>query len=110
MRRGSDMFTIVGGVYRENCLDPAFDEILGSGGRAAIAVSQLLSGMSSDVHFHTVATPREIARLGPVLQGLGINFHAIKRSQEIQFQYNHSVDKAVLFPDYRAIEMIEKLG
>lgn len=35
------MLTIVGGIYREVCLRPQWDEVYGSAGRAASAVARL---------------------------------------------------------------------
>ncbi len=34
------MITVVGGVYRERCMRPAWDDIYGSAGRAATAISR----------------------------------------------------------------------
>lgn len=36
---------IVGGVYREVCLEPAIDQVFGSGLRAALAVSRASPGL-----------------------------------------------------------------
>ena len=35
------MLTIVGGIYREICLRPQWDEVYGSAGRAASAIARL---------------------------------------------------------------------
>lgn len=34
------MITIVGGVYRERCMRPGWDDIYGSAGRAATAIAR----------------------------------------------------------------------
>jgi nucleoside 2-deoxyribosyltransferase len=44
------MLTIVGGVYRERCLRPAWDEIFGSAGRGATAIARL--GGQVQLHSH----------------------------------------------------------
>lgn len=42
------MITIVGGVYRERCMRPAWDEIYGSAGRAATAIARF--GGQAELH------------------------------------------------------------
>ncbi|MCQ4313906.1 PfkB family carbohydrate kinase [Pseudomonas stutzeri] len=42
------MITIVGGVYRERCMSPAWDDIYGSAGRAATAVARF--GGQAELH------------------------------------------------------------
>lgn len=37
-------FTIVGGVYRERCVEPLWDAIYGSAGRALAATTQIAPG------------------------------------------------------------------
>lgn len=44
------MLKIVGGVYRERCLRPFWDEIYGSAGRAARAIAHL--GGEVELHSH----------------------------------------------------------
>ncbi|GFZ66165.1 hypothetical protein PSE10B_26870 [Pseudomonas amygdali pv. eriobotryae] len=42
------MITIVGGVYRERCMRPAWDDIYGSAGRAATAIARF--GGQAELH------------------------------------------------------------
>lgn len=43
-------FTVVGGVYKENCAWPAHDTIQGSAGRAALCLSQLDKAVTVSLH------------------------------------------------------------
>src|SRR3546814_8104813 len=52
------MLSIVGGFYIERCIEPQWDEIFGSGGRAAAAITS--TGVS--VRFHTYVTDRSAER------------------------------------------------
>jgi hypothetical protein len=71
--------SIVGGVYHERCLWPDWDQVYGSGGRAAAA----LSGQSGSITLHAYA-PDETAKLfEPCRAMYGFKFERVPAEQTV---------------------------
>jgi nucleoside 2-deoxyribosyltransferase len=76
---------IVGGVYRELCTAPAWDIYLGSGGRAAAAISRLSENVELYAYCSSVSRPH--AESDMRAYGLSINW--TEASKDITFTYLH---------------------
>ncbi|WP_440091064.1 PfkB family carbohydrate kinase [Pseudomonas putida] len=87
------MITIVGGVYRERCMRPAWDDIYGSAGRAAAAIARF--GGQAELHAcmddytHVVVEARATAE--------GFKFKATPEPASVTFEYIHGLST----PDIR---------
>lgn len=90
---------VVGGTYREQCLEPSWDAYYGSGGRAASALSSV-----SDVVFHTYLNegidafewkwPRKLQ-----LKAYGDNDHI-----PLRFEYDHPLSTPKITPHPRDVK------
>lgn len=86
---------IVGGVYRERCSFPEWNQIFGSAGRAAVA----LSAHVDTVVLHTFVSDGEVASVEANFGGFGVDVHSINRTQEIGFDYLHSLSTPEIWPE-----------
>ncbi len=84
---------IVGGLYRELCDVPAWDCTLGSGGRAALAASSLVTG----VELTAYASAADAASI-KTLQMHGITTHLSSRPSPIVFAYFHPLSSPHIEP------------
>jgi len=87
------MITIVGGVYRERCMRPAWDDIYGSAGRAAAAIARF-HGQTHlharvDGYIEAIVEARAIAE--------GFQFTAHPAPSSTTFEYIHGLST----PDIR---------
>ena len=85
---------VVGGVYGERCAFPHWEEVYGSGGRAAAG----LSSHVDDVRLHTVLPLEEKNRVRARLGGLGVEVAAREGEQFIGFDYLHCLSDPVVTP------------
>lgn len=83
---------IAGGLYREFCLHPHWDALLGSGGRAARALSQLLPSTIFSCYFER---PQDF---DTVLHALGVSGSCAVRPNPIVFAYFHPLSRPHLQP------------
>lgn len=83
---GADI-SVVGGVYRERCMRPAWREIYGSAGRAASA----MASMGALVSLHSYLDP--VAAEVLASRGAFEGFHVARNDsvQEIAFDYDHGL-------------------
>lgn len=84
---------IIGGVYRELCMVPAWNQIYGSGGRAARAIC----GMSSDIRLHTYENSDNAGALEQ-LKALGIKVSATPSDVAVAFSYFHPLSRPYIEP------------
>ncbi|MDX4006093.1 nucleoside 2-deoxyribosyltransferase, partial [Pseudomonas aeruginosa] len=61
------MISVSGGVYYEQCMCPTWQELFGSGGRAATAIARL--GGAVNLTTYTDSTAESILRLRAALEG-----------------------------------------
>lgn len=95
---------IVGGLYREQCCIPEWDAVLGSGGRAAAAISTLSPG--SILHAYTEDFESE----GVVsLEKLGIEMRLSPRPTGIVFAYFHPLSRPYIQPPPSEIKQQPKI-
>lgn len=86
-----NMINIIGGVYREKCLKPSWNDIFGSGGRAAIAIAQ----MGSDVHLYAYAPQifvDEFQYKIDLIDQVSFVLTSYQTDEEITFNYDHGLD------------------
>jgi nucleoside 2-deoxyribosyltransferase len=90
----STSITIVGGVYHESCIWPTWDQIYGSGGRAAAAISGHVDRVLLRAYYHPGAAQRfmENVRL------YGFSFDPVDIDQAISFEYIHSLSVPSIQP------------
>lgn len=74
---------VVGGTYIERCRYPSVDRIMGSGARAACA----LSGLSNSVRFYSAIDPDTRESAGVTLGGFTLSSNWVERNERIQFDY-----------------------
>lgn len=87
------MITVVGGVYRERCVQPRWDALYGSAGRAATALA--FRGPTKLVTYVDDANRRELqARMNPG----GIELEAHRVGQTVSFDYVHPLSIPVIQP------------
>ena len=85
---------VVGGVYGERCSFPHWDEVYGSGGRAAAGLSSHVDG----VRLHTVLPPKEKDAVRARLGGFGMEVAAREGEQLIGFDYLHCLSDPIVTP------------
>ena len=90
---------VVGGVYGERCAFPCWDEVYGSGGRAAAG----LSGHVASIRLHTVLPPDQEDAVRARLGGFDVEVAARKGEQLIGFDYLHCLSNPVIVPGVRHI-------
>ena len=79
---------VLGGFYYERCIRPSWDEVYGSGGRAAIAIA--ISG--SDVEFHTYTSPKSAPLLQMYTQAYSnLATHTTPIAKAVTFYYLHDL-------------------
>jgi hypothetical protein len=93
------MLTIVGGTYREICHEPLWDELYGSGLRAAVALSDLSEGLA----YYTFVGPDERRELAAKADYARVQVHATMLPATVRFVYNHPLATPNIYPS------IEKL-
>ena len=85
---------VVGGVYGERCAFPVWNQVYGSAGRAAAA----LSGHVDDVRLHTVLPPEEQQRTTTRLDSFEVKVIAREGAQLIGFDYLHCLSDPIVTP------------
>jgi len=86
--------TVVGGVYHERCIWPEWDQLYGSAGRAAAA----LSGHVEQVRLCTYARSDTSTFFQPYASLYGFTFDPIDAAQTISFEYVHSMSTPTICP------------
>jgi hypothetical protein len=81
-------WAVVGGVYRERCVRPDWDEVFGSGGRAASALANM--GQRADLYAYADPTTAESMGARAVLEGFRFSPTMIERA--VGFDYLHGLD------------------
>ena len=86
--------TVAGGLYRERCIWPEWNRVLGSGGRAAAAVV----GHVDAITFRTYASPTAVEEYRPQAEIDDLEFIPEDVDQFISFEYVHSLSTPVITP------------
>jgi hypothetical protein len=91
---------VFGGVYRERCAFPEWNQVFGSAGRAAAGLSALVD----EVYLHTFLAPTERKMVDALLGSFGVMILPSERSGPIGFDYLHSLAAPDITPSLNAIE------
>lgn len=86
--------TIAGGIYHERCVWPQWDQIYGSGGRAAAA----LVGHVDQITLRGYAQEEIASQFRVLSEAYGFTFDPIKASQAISFEYFHCLSVPIIRP------------
>ncbi|MBA0045120.1 PfkB family carbohydrate kinase [Mycobacteroides sp. LB1] len=81
--------TIVGGTYREYCVEPAIDRLLGSGLRAA----GLLASLGDDVAYVTAIEESSAPEFDAVCASLAVSANAAPRTGSVAFAYETPIHR-----------------
>ena len=93
------MLTVVGGTYREVCYEPDWDQLFGSGLRAAIAASTLIADTTEcPVKLITWESPKRQAELRVRAESFGLSIDINNRGDEIDFWYEHGLSGPIISP------------
>jgi hypothetical protein len=92
--------SIVGGIYHERCLWPDWDQIYGSGGRAAAT----LSGHIGSVMLHGYISGETATAFEPCRAMYGFNLERTAASQTVSFEYVHSMSVPQIRPGLSQIK------
>ncbi|TCQ24833.1 PfkB family carbohydrate kinase [Rhizobium sp. PP-CC-3G-465] len=84
---------IVGGIYREKCSFPYWDQLFGSAGRAAAA----LTGHVDLIRLHSALSGGEVRTAKAVFTEIDLRVSA--RAKPIAFEYLHSLSVPKVSPD-----------
>lgn len=96
------MITIVGGIYGEHCVRPAWDEVYGSAGRAATAIARF--GGHVELHGFVDADQQYIMESRAALERFKFHPHVIPTG--LSFEYLHGLSTpAVIGPLGQAEEL-----
>jgi len=79
---------VAGGVYRERCATPYWDEVFGSGGRAASSLAQ--ANIPVELHAYSDAMTKESMTARAALEGF--QFRPTDIEQSVTFDYLHGLD------------------
>lgn len=97
------MIHVVGGTYLEWCLEPSWQELFGSGARAAAA----LSSLEDDVRFSTYVDANERPTLDVIAATFKLQLHATEISRTVSFEYHHGLSEPRINPPVPLIQKAE---
>ncbi|MES0197019.1 PfkB family carbohydrate kinase [Mesorhizobium sp. M0011] len=92
---------IVGGIYREKCAFPYWDQLLGSAGRAAMG----LVGLVTKIRLHSALSKGEDLAAEASFGAAGIELNITRRSAPVEFDYLHCLAVPRISPE----RVLEKL-
>ncbi|WKL21370.1 PfkB family carbohydrate kinase [Agrobacterium tumefaciens] len=93
---------IVGGIYREKCAFPYWDQLYGSAGRAASA----LTGHVSSINLHSALANEELVTANAIFTSEEINLRITPRRQSIGFEYLHCLSVPKIKPGRNVPQVI----
>lgn len=96
---------VVGGVYYEQCIWPAWDQLFGSGGRAATA----LVSHVNQVNLYTYAHPDVEQDFGKAAKIYGFGVVSTPAPAGISFDYVHCMSTPVVRPPLARITALEPI-
>ncbi len=96
---------VAGGVYAEHCLWPDWDQVFGSGGRAACA----LTGNVGSVVLHAWASPQNASRMQAQAKLYGVATNIGQTEQSIGFDYVHAMAVPTIRPSPGRIRRLPPL-
>ncbi|WP_027483439.1 PfkB family carbohydrate kinase [Deinococcus pimensis] len=97
------MIAIVGGTYRERCAEPRRDDLYGSGGRAAAA----LSALDTNVTLHTARPRQAWGDLRALAATFGFKVEAHDAPHTVEFAYFHPLSVPDIVPPLHQLRSAE---
>lgn len=101
------MLTIVGGCYRELCLQPQWRQLFGSGVRAAAAVRLLLPEPPTLI---TTISHSELLSLSRLAASYNFHIQTYIRSASIEFHYDHPLAQPRQYSCLDTLEQIDPIN
>lgn len=99
------MLTIIGGTYREICVSPDWDQLFGSGLRAAAACSAMGQLGGEKVKLYTCAALTEEDEARSRAETYGIDIEILARKACVEFRYQHPAARPTVYaPQGHSIE------
>ena len=99
------MIKVAGGVYLERCIQPHWDQLFGSGGRAAVALSTL-----TEVELSTYVDDASRRDLGALVASVGgITLRAAPVRATVRFDYVHPLSIPVIRPAPHVLPRVPSL-
>jgi hypothetical protein len=89
------MLDIIGGSYHEICIDPSWDELYGSGFRAAVG----LSGKNEKLRLHTYGDVQTKGAVELIASQLKFEVDIQLIDKSIQFVYQHPLGNPYYYPE-----------
>ena len=93
------MITVVGGVYGETCIEPFWDDVFGSAGRAAAAIS----GFLPNVRLVTYRAKELVEGIDNLVAAYGLEISGTEVDSGVRFEYIHSLGTPRIVPRPDAI-------
>ena len=104
------MLTVVGGTYREVCYEPDWNQLFGSGLRAAAAASTIIvEAAAHPVKLVTWECREEQAELRLRAESFGLDTEIHDRGTAIEFQYEHGLSDPMNAPGIEWLTQISPL-
>ena len=93
------MIIVAGGVYAEHCIEPFWDDVYGSAGRAAAAISR-----AAPVELHTYRAEPLADGIDNLARVYGIDIRGPEVQTGVSFSYMHSLAVPRIVPRPDAVE------
>lgn len=87
--------TVAGGIYVERCIQPLWNAVYGSGGRAAAAVSTLVPGRTTLISYVPEALRNDAESLAAMA---GFELTPVATTEAVSFDYLHPLSTPVIRP------------
>lgn len=94
------MIEITGGVYVEHCIEPQWEQLYGSGGRAAAALSEL----SNSVSLSTYIGDDDKSGLDSLAAAFGFATRVSSTPETVSFSYYHGLSEPRIRPPLHLIK------
>lgn len=88
------MITVVGGIYSERCTRPYWNEVYGSGGRAASAIATM--GASVELHAYADTATESILKDRGAIEGFAVCTCNYEADGGVEFDYAHPLAVPVI--------------
>lgn len=93
--------TIVGGIYIERCIQPLWDAVYGSGGRAAHALRALIPG---SIILHSYVAPAMQSQAEYMASDCDAVLKQTTAKHDLSFSYLHPLSVPIIFPEPQHIK------
>lgn len=96
LNKKKSKFTVIGGIYREICIWPHWDQLFGSGLRGAAVWASF--NEPNTIGLTTWCTKGEEKEIELRAKTFGINLQFFERQQPIEFQYEYPLARPFQYP------------